>query len=68
MQLPWRRKWLVGMLARELFAAITLTPTGFDLDGHTYWEFKDALHTHRTRRIVQYGWRTHHGDVNVPRP
>ncbi|KAF2243938.1 hypothetical protein BU26DRAFT_554706 [Trematosphaeria pertusa] len=52
MQLPWRRRWLVG----------------FDLEGNTYWEFKDALHSHRNRRIVKYGRRTHYGDVAVPPP
>ncbi|KAF1957187.1 hypothetical protein CC80DRAFT_411775 [Byssothecium circinans] len=50
MQLPWRRRWLVG----------------FDLKGNTYWEFKDALHSHRNRRIVKYSAWIHHGDVNVP--
>ncbi|KAF2737025.1 hypothetical protein EJ04DRAFT_488716 [Polyplosphaeria fusca] len=50
LQLPWRRRWLVG----------------FDLEGNTYWEFKDALHSLRTRRIVKYGRGTHHGDVQVP--
>ncbi|KAF2259755.1 hypothetical protein CC78DRAFT_426147, partial [Lojkania enalia] len=50
MRLPWRKKWLVGL----------------DLQGNTYWEFKDALHSRRTRRIVKYSQWTHHGDVNVP--
>ncbi|KAF2643584.1 hypothetical protein P280DRAFT_478339 [Massarina eburnea CBS 473.64] len=50
MQLPWRKQWLIG----------------FDLKGNTYWEFKDALHSHRHRRIVKYSVWTHHGDVNVP--
>ncbi|KAF2193731.1 hypothetical protein K469DRAFT_712522 [Zopfia rhizophila CBS 207.26] len=50
MRLPWRRKWLVG----------------FDLQGNTFWEFKDALHANRNRRIVKYSRWTHHGDVNVP--
>ncbi|KAF2689862.1 hypothetical protein K458DRAFT_382990 [Lentithecium fluviatile CBS 122367] len=50
MQLPWRKRWLVG----------------FDLEGNTYWEFKDALHAGRKRRIVNYGQWIHHGDVNVP--
>ncbi|KAJ4295602.1 hypothetical protein N0V90_007615 [Kalmusia sp. IMI 367209] len=50
MQLPWRRRWLAG----------------FDLDGNTYWEFKDAKHSLRNRRIVEYAGFTHHSDVNVP--
>ncbi|KAH8700070.1 hypothetical protein GQ44DRAFT_632471, partial [Phaeosphaeriaceae sp. PMI808] len=46
---PWRRKWLVG----------------FDLQGNTFWEFKDALHALRNRRIAQYSRSTHYGDINV---
>ncbi|KAF2197890.1 hypothetical protein GQ43DRAFT_443840 [Delitschia confertaspora ATCC 74209] len=48
-KLPWRRKWLVG----------------FDLQGNTFWEFKDALHSNRNRRIVKYSRWTHYGDVNI---
>ncbi|KAF2468449.1 uncharacterized protein BDR25DRAFT_335316 [Lindgomyces ingoldianus] len=48
-QLPWRKKWLVG----------------FDLQGNTFWEFKDALHSNRNRRIVKYSRWTHYSDVNV---
>jgi NADH dehydrogenase [ubiquinone] 1 alpha subcomplex assembly factor 2 len=50
MRLPWRRKWLIG----------------FDLEGNTFWEFKDALHAGRTRRIVKYSHWVHHSDVNLP--
>ncbi|KAF1937383.1 hypothetical protein EJ02DRAFT_56358 [Clathrospora elynae] len=46
---PWRKKWLVG----------------FDLQGNTFWEFKDALHALRNRRIAQYSRSTHFGDVQV---
>ncbi|KAF1844999.1 uncharacterized protein K460DRAFT_405279 [Cucurbitaria berberidis CBS 394.84] len=49
MRLPWRKKWLVG----------------FDLQGNTFWEFKDALHALRKRRIAKYSRKTHFGDVNV---
>ncbi|KAI9802551.1 MAG: hypothetical protein M1833_001623 [Piccolia ochrophora] len=49
LKLPWRRKFLVG----------------FDLSGHTYWEFKDALNSNRMRRIVHYPRSTHYGDVNM---
>ncbi|CAI6313421.1 unnamed protein product [Periconia digitata] len=50
MKLPWRKRWLVG----------------YDLQGNTYWEFKDNLNSNRFRRIVEYTRSTHYGDVNVP--
>ncbi|RAR09827.1 electron carrier [Stemphylium lycopersici] len=46
---PWRKKWLVG----------------FDLHGNTFWEFKDALHALRNRRIAKYSRSTHYGDVQI---
>ncbi|KAI0586581.1 NDUFA12 domain-containing protein [Pyrenophora tritici-repentis] len=46
---PWRKKWLVG----------------FDLQGNTFWEFKDALHALRNRRIAKYSRSTHLGDVQI---
>ncbi|OAL06375.1 hypothetical protein IQ06DRAFT_210534 [Phaeosphaeriaceae sp. SRC1lsM3a] len=46
---PWRKKWLVG----------------YDLQGNTFWEFKDQLHALRNRRIAKYSRKTHYGDVNV---
>ncbi|KAL5113668.1 hypothetical protein ACEQ8H_008455 [Pleosporales sp. CAS-2024a] len=46
---PWRKKWLVG----------------FDLQGNTFWEFKDQLHALRNRRVAKYSPSTHYGDVNV---
>ncbi|KAH9874736.1 hypothetical protein IAQ61_003926 [Plenodomus lingam] len=46
---PWRKKWLVG----------------FDLHGNTFWEFKDALHALRNRRIAKFHRSTHYGDVEV---
>ncbi|KAF2659917.1 hypothetical protein K491DRAFT_688777 [Lophiostoma macrostomum CBS 122681] len=49
-RLPWRRRWLVG----------------FDLEGNTFWEFKDAIHAGRTRRIAKYSNWVHHSDVNLP--
>ncbi|KAH9882186.1 hypothetical protein J1614_001358 [Plenodomus biglobosus] len=49
MRFPWRKKWLVG----------------FDLQGNTFWEFKDALHALRNRRIAKYHRSTHYGDVQV---
>ncbi|KAF2276770.1 uncharacterized protein EI97DRAFT_458107 [Westerdykella ornata] len=47
---PWRRKWLAG----------------FDLEGNTFWEFKDPLHHARNRRILKPRRWTHLGDVNIP--
>jgi hypothetical protein len=41
--------------------------SGYDLQGNTFWEFKDALNAGRQRRIVKYNSWTHHGDVKVPR-
>ncbi|KAF2706258.1 hypothetical protein K504DRAFT_471063 [Pleomassaria siparia CBS 279.74] len=49
-QLPWRSQWLIG----------------FDLEGNTFWEFKDALNAGRRRRIVKYARSTHYDDVKVP--
>ncbi|ORY07652.1 hypothetical protein BCR34DRAFT_489283 [Clohesyomyces aquaticus] len=46
---PWRTKWLVG----------------YDLQGNTFWEFKDAMNSNRNRRIIKYSRWTHYGDVNV---
>jgi NADH dehydrogenase [ubiquinone] 1 alpha subcomplex assembly factor 2 len=51
LRFPWRKRWLVG----------------FDLEGNTFWEFKDALHALRNRRIAKYHRSTHYGDVNVSR-
>ncbi|PVH99543.1 hypothetical protein DM02DRAFT_614961 [Periconia macrospinosa] len=39
---------------------------GYDLEGNTYWEFKDNLNANRFRRIVEYSRKTHFSDVNVP--
>ncbi|KAF2130316.1 hypothetical protein P153DRAFT_395742 [Dothidotthia symphoricarpi CBS 119687] len=49
LRFPWRKRWLVG----------------FDLEGNTFWEFKDALHALRNRRTAKYSRKTHHGDVQV---
>ncbi|KAK1768459.1 hypothetical protein QBC33DRAFT_568805 [Phialemonium atrogriseum] len=59
LRLPWRRQILAGL----------------DLQGNTYWEFRDArtsspgaagAETTRARRIVRYPPRTHPSDVAVP--
>ncbi|KAH8684823.1 hypothetical protein BGZ60DRAFT_467158 [Tricladium varicosporioides] len=48
---PWRKRFLVGL----------------DLQGNTFWEFKDTLSSkqHRMRRIVQYPSGTHHSDLKI---
>lgn len=43
--------------------------TGLDLQGNTYWEFRDVRGDDRAgkwRRIVQYPRNTHYGEVKVP--
>ncbi|MCJ1311867.1 hypothetical protein MMC25_005540 [Agyrium rufum] len=49
LKLPWRKRWLVGS----------------DLQGNTYWEFKDTLSSDRFRRIAQYNRRTHYSDIQI---
>lgn len=36
---------------------------GFDLSGHTFWEFTDPMNLGRPRRIVHYPRSTHYGEV-----
>ncbi|KAE9380486.1 hypothetical protein N431DRAFT_323820 [Stipitochalara longipes BDJ] len=50
-KLPWRKRFLVGL----------------DLQGNTFWEFRDTLssHTSRMRRIVQYPASTHYSDIKI---
>ena len=40
---------------------------GLDLQGNTFWEFRDTLssHTNRMRRIVQYPASTHYSDIKI---
>ncbi|PSR94381.1 hypothetical protein BD289DRAFT_363430 [Coniella lustricola] len=55
LRLPWRRRFLVGL----------------DLQGNTFWEFREARGDPRPgepvrwRRIVQYPRDTHYGEVKV---
>ncbi|KAF3770197.1 hypothetical protein M406DRAFT_354322 [Cryphonectria parasitica EP155] len=55
LRLPWRKRFLVGL----------------DLQGNTYWEFRDVRGDPRPgepvrwRRIVQYPRDTHYGEVKV---
>jgi hypothetical protein len=46
---------------------VLILHAGFDLQGNTFWEFKDTLHAMRNRRIAKYSRKTHYGDVNVSR-
>lgn len=41
--------------------------TGLDLQGNTFWEFKDTLssHQHRMRRIAQYPPSVHYSEVFI---
>ncbi|ROW17658.1 hypothetical protein VPNG_00602 [Cytospora leucostoma] len=55
LRLPWRKRFLIGL----------------DLDGNTYWEFRDLRGDPndpavRWRRIVEYPRNTHYGEVKVP--
>lgn len=49
LKLPWRKTFLVGQ----------------DLNGNTFWEFKDQINAGRLRRIVKYNHQTHFSDVKV---
>ncbi|OBT53928.1 hypothetical protein VE04_05137 [Pseudogymnoascus sp. 24MN13] len=48
MRLPWRKRFLVGL----------------DLQGNTYWEFRDTLSPGRMRRIVDYPPHVQYSDVS----
>ncbi|KXG53097.1 NADH:ubiquinone oxidoreductase, 17.2kDa subunit [Penicillium griseofulvum] len=49
LRLPWRKSFLVGE----------------DLNGNTFWEFKDVMNAARYRRIVRFDPKTHFSDVQV---
>ncbi|CZR52072.1 uncharacterized protein PAC_01949 [Phialocephala subalpina] len=51
LKLPWRKRFLVGL----------------DLQGNTFWEFRDTLssHKYRMRRIVQYPPTTHYSEIKI---
>lgn len=49
LKLPWRKRFFVGL----------------DLQGNTFWEFKDALSSNRMRRIVQYPSSTHYSEIKI---
>jgi len=51
LKLPWRKRFLVGL----------------DLQGNTFWEFRDTLssHKYRMRRIVQYPASTHYSEIII---
>lgn len=54
-------------VCRTFFGDMFNKTSGFDLQGNTFWEFKDALHALRNRRIAKYSRSTHYGDVKVSR-
>jgi NADH dehydrogenase [ubiquinone] 1 alpha subcomplex assembly factor 2 len=51
LRLPWRKRFLVGL----------------DLQGNTFWEFRDTFssHKHRMRRIVKYPPTVQYSDLNI---
>lgn len=70
LRLPWRKRFLVGMYLcfgneSYLLANVFTDIAGLDLQGNTYWEFKDVLSSKqgRMRRIVQYSNNLHYSDV-----
>lgn len=59
--------------ANESLFSILYTIIGLDLQGNTYWEFRDVRGNPspnepppRWRRIVEYPRNTHYGEVKVP--
>lgn len=40
---------------------------GSDLNGNTFWEFKESWNASRLRRIAKYNPQTHYADVKVTR-
>jgi NADH dehydrogenase [ubiquinone] 1 alpha subcomplex assembly factor 2 len=46
---------------------LELMVQGLDLQGNTFWEFRDSLnsHKHRMRRIVQYPPSVHYSEINI---
>jgi NADH dehydrogenase [ubiquinone] 1 alpha subcomplex assembly factor 2 len=71
LHLPWRKRFLIGMIphhpASSSLPFQLLTLTGLDLQGNTFWEFRDTLssHKYRMRRIVQYPPTVHYSDLNI---
>ncbi|KAI9055343.1 hypothetical protein LZ554_000302 [Drepanopeziza brunnea f. sp. 'monogermtubi'] len=51
LKLPWRKRFLVG----------------FDLQGNSFWEFRDTLssHKHRMRRIVEFPSTTQYSEIRI---
>lgn len=66
MRLPWRKRFLVGQSRPSVFPCSSpqLTLTGLDLQGNTYWEFRDTLSPGRMRRIVDYPPSVQYSDVS----
>ncbi|KAF2859195.1 hypothetical protein K470DRAFT_219661 [Piedraia hortae CBS 480.64] len=49
LRLPWRKRFFVGL----------------DLDGNTFWEFKDTISSQRLRRIVKHKNAAYFSDIQV---
>lgn len=66
----WTKSYLYNLI---LHTAPLTAPTGTDLEGNTFWEFRErgsrvpanGQGQQRMRRIVRYPSATHHGDVAV---
>jgi NADH dehydrogenase [ubiquinone] 1 alpha subcomplex assembly factor 2 len=62
--------WYVNLPTSESITALasfsSLRNAGQDLQGNTFWEFKDKLNAQRLRRIVRYPRSTHYADVKIP--
>lgn len=52
---------------REYLIQPSNTLPGLDLQGNTFWEFRDTLssHKYRMRRIVQYDSSVHYSEISV---
>lgn len=68
LRLPWRKTFLIGKEAPpplQRGICISQSPLGQDLQGNTFWEFKDTMNTNRVRRMVRSSRRTHFSDVKI---
>ncbi|MCJ1282719.1 hypothetical protein MMC26_002044 [Xylographa opegraphella] len=65
LKLPWRRRWLVGMVFLLHFNRWYYAGQCSDLSGNTFWEFKDSLTAGRLRRIAEADPRVHYSDIKL---
>jgi len=53
---PWRKTYFIGRQCPRLLTnsgnPLLTDKTGMDLEGNTFWEFRDRLQAHRPRRTV----------------